>query len=232
MTPFLAAYLIAACLIASTSSSKFNYSSCPGPVCDSVNICMFLFLIAVEHNITLIFFVVLFFFCNCIIVIGQHELQTSNVSSSFDGNLFAGTYFEILYHDITQYPTCLKPSCVTSIKQWKNSTNTNYGQEIDHWSMNCFGEYYGNIIFVYNQTDIKGCFIGHVVHGNQLQGHEFENIVVATGPVCQACGVAGTYDSYSYSYDYNQSINFDDRYNYNYNYENVDSRTQYECMGN
>ena len=45
------------------------------------------------------------------------ELQTDRVKANFSLDHFAGTYYELALHDLTQYPACFTgPFCVRSIK--------------------------------------------------------------------------------------------------------------------
>uniref|UniRef100_A0A0G4IAK7 Uncharacterized protein n=1 Tax=Chromera velia CCMP2878 TaxID=1169474 RepID=A0A0G4IAK7_9ALVE len=46
------------------------------------------------------------------------ELQAPRVREEFDVSLFEGTYFELAFHDRTQFPTCALPRCVRSVKKF------------------------------------------------------------------------------------------------------------------
>ncbi len=46
------------------------------------------------------------------------ELQSSRVAKNFNINKVPGTYYELAFHDYTQYPICLKPSCIRAEKSF------------------------------------------------------------------------------------------------------------------
>ena len=69
------------------------------------------------------------------------EVRSPHVADSFDMNKFVGTYYEQALHDITQYPTCPKLSCIRSVKTWTDTNGGDY-QIQDDFSIECFGHTY------------------------------------------------------------------------------------------
>lgn len=89
------------------------------------------------------------------------ELQAEKVKT-FDPSKFFGTYYELAFHDYTQYPTCpFGPKCIRSVKV-KESIPENPGFQIVDWfSINCAGASYP-FPLRFNLTNIPGYFEGYV----------------------------------------------------------------------
>ena len=83
------------------------------------------------------------------------ELQSDMVKKSFDLKKFQGYYYELAFHDYTQYPICPKPRCISSHKVVDYQLN----QVNDSFYLDCFGNNYTNY-FYDHLTDIPGFFLG------------------------------------------------------------------------
>ena len=66
------------------------------------------------------------------------ELQSDAVKSNFSIKKFEGDYFEVAFHDYTQFPICPSPKCIHSHKVMNYKTN----QLNDTFILNCFGSDY------------------------------------------------------------------------------------------
>mmetsp|Transcript_57892 Transcript_57892/g.159800 ORF Transcript_57892/g.159800 Transcript_57892/m.159800 type:complete len:232 (-) Transcript_57892:212-907(-) len=89
---------------------------------------------------------------------GHWEVSSQNVVDNFDMNKFVGTYYEQALHDITQYPTCPKLSCIRSVKTWTEKLGGDF-QISDTFSIECFGKTYTNEYY-FNTTDDNGFLVG------------------------------------------------------------------------
>ena len=89
------------------------------------------------------------------------ELQADKVKT-FDPSKFWGTYYELAYHDYTQYPTCpFGPKCIRSIKVKESIPEEPGFQIVDWFSINCAGASYP-FPLRFNLTEIPGYFEGYV----------------------------------------------------------------------
>jgi hypothetical protein len=84
------------------------------------------------------------------------EVQTANTSKGFSVDKFVGKYYELFYHDYTQFPTCPSPSCTTSSKVFDAANN----QVVDTFALSCFGKPYP-VQLLFNITDQPGVFQQH-----------------------------------------------------------------------
>ena len=91
----------------------------------------------------------------------SHEIQQPKVAKEFDIKKLVGTYYELALHDYTQYPTCLKPSCITSYKEFTD-VGTGYQQIKDTFTIECFGSPY-TIPYYFNTTEVNGSLNGFLV---------------------------------------------------------------------
>lgn len=89
------------------------------------------------------------------------EIQTNRVKESFDINKMEGTYYELAFQDITQYPACPGimggPQCVQSIKNfqpYKRPPLLN-----DTWTLQC-GPTVTEVPLLFNLTGKPGYFWG------------------------------------------------------------------------
>merc|ERR1719238_608118 len=71
-----------------------------------------------------------------------YELQAPNMKN-FNMEKFPGTYYELAFHDRTQYPTCpSKPACIRSQKSWVADVEDGHSQIKDEFTLGCFGNLY------------------------------------------------------------------------------------------
>lgn len=88
------------------------------------------------------------------------ELQSERVKQSFSLEKFVGTYYELAFHDLTQYPACYTgPFCIRSIK----ALDTERQEINDTWSLGCvrgspINPY--NVPLRFNLTNQSGFFDG------------------------------------------------------------------------
>ena len=83
---------------------------------------------------------------------------------AFDVDKFVGvnnTYYELAFHDRTQYPTCPLISCVRSVKSWMPEIGDGKQQIKDMFTLTCAGASYTNPIF-FNVTEEPGYLDGFV----------------------------------------------------------------------
>ena len=85
------------------------------------------------------------------------ELQDAEKMAKFDLDKFVGTYYELAFHDRTQYPTCPEPSCVRTVKSWNPAVGDGKQQIIDEFTLGCFGHSYTNPLY-FNVTAHPGYF--------------------------------------------------------------------------
>lgn len=90
---------------------------------------------------------------------GWKELQHPKVEANFNITKFVGFYYELAFHDYTQYPTCPRNSCTTSNKKLSNYSNLNKKLVTDHFTLGCFGAPYG-VTYYFNTTEHNGYFKG------------------------------------------------------------------------
>lgn len=91
---------------------------------------------------------------------GWWELQDSNMKN-FNINDLPGYYYELAFHDITQYPLCPSRSrCITSSKALQTHSD---GVKFinDTWNLACFDHPYPQTL-LFNVTDIPGYLRGYV----------------------------------------------------------------------
>ena len=84
------------------------------------------------------------------------ELQSQTVKQSFSLKKFVGTYYELAFHDLTQFPVCPIPKCVTSQKVMDYHLN----QINDTFTLNCFGLTFP-VHLRFELTEVPGHFLGH-----------------------------------------------------------------------
>lgn len=90
------------------------------------------------------------------------EIQSEKVKSNFDMEKFFGTYYELAYHDYTQYPTCpLGPTCIRSVKRKEPIAAAPGYQVVDWFSLNCAGKGYP-FPLRFNTTNTTGLLQGYV----------------------------------------------------------------------
>lgn len=87
------------------------------------------------------------------------ELQSDIVKNNFSIKKFEGSYYEIAFHDFTQFPICPIPKCMRSHKVMNYQTN----QINDTFVLNCFGFDFP-FTFLFNLTNTNGFFLGRVAH--------------------------------------------------------------------
>lgn len=85
------------------------------------------------------------------------ELQSDTVKQNFSLKKFEGTYYELAFHDYTQYPICPSPKCIRSHKVVDYQLN----QINDTFNLVCFGDN-STIHFKFALTNTTGFFLGHV----------------------------------------------------------------------
>jgi len=90
------------------------------------------------------------------------ELQTSHMSQDFHVKMLEGYYYELAFHDATQFPLCPNkvPRCITSDKAVEAYSD---GQRYvnDTWDLQCFGVEYPQTL-LFNETDKPGFLKGYV----------------------------------------------------------------------
>ena len=84
-----------------------------------------------------------------------YELQSDRVKADFDLNKMTGKFYELAFHDYTQYPSCPKPDCITADK----AIDRNLNQINDTFTLGCFGKGY-TVPLRFDITDTPGFFIG------------------------------------------------------------------------
>lgn len=96
------------------------------------------------------------------------EMQSDKVKQHFDIDMMVGTYYELAYQDITQYPACNEkqglPHCVQSIKEHFPVENPpdaygSYGLITDTWTFQCARIPF-EIPLRFNVTEHPGYFLG------------------------------------------------------------------------
>merc|ERR1712195_138683 len=88
---------------------------------------------------------------------GFAELQSERVQKNFDINKLPGTYYELAFHDYTQYPTCPQPTCIRSVKSFVPDLGKS--QIKDMFTLGCYGAPYTWPLF-FNTTEDNGSFNG------------------------------------------------------------------------
>jgi hypothetical protein len=89
------------------------------------------------------------------------ETQADKVKT-FDPNKFFGTYYELAFHDYTQYPTCpFGPKCIRSVKVKEPISESPGFQIVDWFSIDCAGSSYP-FPLRFNLTSVPGYFEGYV----------------------------------------------------------------------
>ena len=90
---------------------------------------------------------------------GYWETQRPGVAENFNIEKLVGTYYELALHDYTQYPTCPKPSCIRSHKEWTDDAKTTIK---DTFTLGCFGHFY-DVAYFFNRTEDNGSLKGFLV---------------------------------------------------------------------
>jgi hypothetical protein len=92
---------------------------------------------------------------------GWWELQADHIKRDFNINDLPGYYYELAFHDVTQYPLCPSRSrCITSQKAiQKHSDGVEYVN--DTWNLACFDHPYPQTL-LFNVTDTPGFLRGYV----------------------------------------------------------------------
>ena len=90
-----------------------------------------------------------------------YEIQADKVATDFDRNKLVGTYYELALHDYTQYPTCLRPSCIRSQKEF-TEVGDGKSQIKDTFTLSCFGAPYVTSYY-FNFTENNGSLDGFLV---------------------------------------------------------------------
>jgi hypothetical protein len=85
------------------------------------------------------------------------EVRLDKVARKFDLKKFMGKYYELAFHDYTQYPTCPKPSCPTSTKSMDPAAPKVMID--DAWTLKCYGEEFVEPLR-FNLTDEPGVLNG------------------------------------------------------------------------
>lgn len=88
-----------------------------------------------------------------------YETQADKVGKTFDINKLPGDYYELAFHDYTQYPTCPKPSCIRSRKRFTDAEKTNVK---DEFSIECYGSGPYNVAYYFNATENNGDLLGYI----------------------------------------------------------------------
>ncbi len=91
------------------------------------------------------------------------ELQSDTVKQSFDLDKFAGSYYELAFHDYTQYPVCPSPKCIRSDKV------IDYQRKMvnDSFTLVCAGIHFP-VSFKFHFTNTTGFFLGKVIHFSEV----------------------------------------------------------------
>ena len=85
------------------------------------------------------------------------EVQSETVKQNFTLKKFVpGTYYELAFHDYTQFPVCPIPVCVRSQKVLDYQLN----QINDTFSLTCLGLTFP-VQLRFNLTEVPGHFLGH-----------------------------------------------------------------------
>ena len=88
-----------------------------------------------------------------------YELESEQMKD-FDINKFPGTYYELAFHDRTQYPTCpTKPACIRSKKSWVPDVGDGKFQIKDEFTLGCAGKLYTEPLY-FNTTNATGSLDG------------------------------------------------------------------------
>jgi hypothetical protein len=95
--------------------------------------------------------------------------MSSVVAQTFSLQKFQGTYYELYYHDYTQYPTCPKPSCVHTTKTYYPERK----QVVGNWSLECLGTGPYPVQLVFNLTAQTGVFAEY-----NKEGFNVPNVIV------------------------------------------------------
>ena len=90
------------------------------------------------------------------------EMQAPKVKESFDINKLPGEYYELAFHDYTQYPTCPKPSCIRSRKHFVDIGDADHKMIKDEFSITCFGSGPYDVAYYFNSTDHNGALDGFI----------------------------------------------------------------------
>lgn len=100
------------------------------------------------------------------------EVKSSTVSESFDLERWAGFYYELAFHDMTQYPMCMAPSCITADKYLNNDDG---GTEVmkEFFTLDCFGDAF-SMTNTYVPTEEDGLYSG----SNPMIADPYPNFVV------------------------------------------------------
>lgn len=89
------------------------------------------------------------------------ELQAPHVAAGFRLEYMEGYFYELAFHDVTQFPFCLSPPrCITSSKALETYPD---GVRLvnDTWALNCFGHSYP-VRLLFNATEHPGFLLGYL----------------------------------------------------------------------
>lgn len=67
------------------------------------------------------------------------EIQQANVVESFEIERYSGFFYELAFHDVTQFPMCPMVSCVTVDKYF---SQPDMSEMKEFFTLDCFGEDY------------------------------------------------------------------------------------------
>lgn len=89
------------------------------------------------------------------------ELQAPHVATDFRLEHIDGYFYELAFHDYTQYPLCpFNPRCITSSKALQKYADGTVFVN-DTWNLNCAGAFYPQQL-LFNSTEHPGYFLGYV----------------------------------------------------------------------
>lgn len=89
------------------------------------------------------------------------EMQTARMKD-FKLEMVPGFYYELAFHDYTQFPICPDPhpKCITANRTIGTHKNGVRFMD-DYWNLGCFGKMYPQDL-IFNVTDSPGFFHGYV----------------------------------------------------------------------
>eukprot|EP00930_Biecheleria_cincta_P074976 TRINITY_DN62176_c0_g1_i1.p1 TRINITY_DN62176_c0_g1~~TRINITY_DN62176_c0_g1_i1.p1 ORF type:complete len:237 (+),score=38.54 TRINITY_DN62176_c0_g1_i1:76-786(+) len=92
---------------------------------------------------------------------GWWELQAPHMQKDFNINDLEGYYYELAFHDVTQYPLCPSRSrCITSQKAIQSHSDA-VKYVNDTWNLACFDHPYPQTL-LFNMTETRGYLRGYV----------------------------------------------------------------------
>eukprot|EP00931_Biecheleriopsis_adriatica_P095257 TRINITY_DN6889_c0_g1_i1.p1 TRINITY_DN6889_c0_g1~~TRINITY_DN6889_c0_g1_i1.p1 ORF type:complete len:255 (-),score=57.34 TRINITY_DN6889_c0_g1_i1:92-781(-) len=89
------------------------------------------------------------------------EMQTERMKD-FKVDMVSGFYYELAFHDYTQFPLCpdAHPKCITANRSVGTHTDGVRYMD-DYWNLGCFGKFYPQDL-LFNVTEHPGYFEGYV----------------------------------------------------------------------